>query len=256
MTKVIERREGIANLVNRKGYASIEFLARKFVVSTQTIRRDILALSRENLVTRHHGGAGSASSLVNISYDVRRISMLEEKQRLASAAVSMISPGHSMFMSGGSTIEIVAKELAVLSTLCVITNNIHAAYHLYSKNEIELLMPCGRVRHHNGGIIGPEAINFIDNFQTDFLLMGIGAISEEGLLLDYHYEEALVMSRMIENAREVILVTDSSKFHKNAMAQVGHLRDVSYLVTETEPPDKIQQIMNEHHVSLVIPNGE
>ncbi len=253
MTKVKERREGIANLVNRKGYASIEFLAEKYDVSTQTIRRDILALSTDKLVTRHHGGAGSASSLVNISYDVRRISMLDEKQRLATAAVSMISPGHSMFVSGGSTMEIVSKELARISALCVITNNIHAAFHLYSKSEIELLMPCGRVRHHNGGIIGPAAINFIDNFQTDYLLMGIGAISPEGFLLDYHYEEALLMSRMIENAREIILVTDSSKFQKSAMAQVGHLRDVSYLVTDCEPPDGIREIMTENNVSLVIP---
>jgi len=253
MTKVLERRQGIASIVNRKGYASIEFLAEKYDVSTQTIRRDILALSRDNLVTRHHGGAGSASSLVNISYDVRRISMLEEKQRLAAAAVSLIGPGHSLFVSGGSTMEIVSKELAGLATLCVITNNIHAAFHLYSKSEIELLMPCGRVRHHNGGIIGPASISFVDNFQTDFLLMGIGAISPEGFLLDYHYEEALLMSKMIENAREVILVTDSSKFQKSAMAQVGHLKDLSYLVTDVEPPDQLLEIIKENHVSLVIP---
>lgn len=253
-SKVAERREGIAHLVNRNGYASIEFLSEKYDVSTQTIRRDIRALSKENLVTRHHGGAGSASSLVNISYDVRRISMLDEKQRLAAAAVEMINPGHSLFVSGGSTMEIASQELAKLSTLCVITNNIHAAFHLYSKSEIEVLMPCGRVRHHNGGIIGPAAINFIDNFQTDFLLMGIGAISSDGNLLDYHYEEALLMSRMIKNTREVILVTDSSKFQKNAMAQVGHLRDVSYLVTDTEPPSQFREIMEEHHVSLIIPD--
>ncbi len=61
------------------------------------------------------------------------------------------------------------------------------------------------------------------------------------------------MSRMIENAREIILVTDSSKFQKSAMAQVGHLRDVSYLVTDCEPPDGIREIMTENNVSLVIP---
>lgn len=53
--KVSERREGIAKLVNEQGYASIEFLADYFSVSTQTIRRDILALSKEDIVTRHHG---------------------------------------------------------------------------------------------------------------------------------------------------------------------------------------------------------
>jgi DeoR/GlpR family transcriptional regulator of sugar metabolism len=252
-SKVAARRQGIAELVNRQGYASIDYLADEYNVSTQTIRRDILGLSKEKLVTRHHGGAGSASTLVNLSYDVRRISMLEEKRALAAAAVEMIRPSQSLFISGGSTMEIVAKELSCMTNLCVITNNIHAAFHLYSKREIELLMPCGRVRHHNGGIIGPAAIEFVDNFQVDFLLMGIGAITPEGLLLDYDYEEAMLMSRMMQNARDVILVTDITKFEKSALAQVGHLHEVSYLVTDQKPSAEACEMMTEHNVSLVIP---
>jgi DeoR/GlpR family transcriptional regulator of sugar metabolism len=253
-SKVVGRRLEIANLVNAQGYASIEYLSNKYGVSTQTIRRDILALSKDSLVTRLHGGAGSVSTLVNISYDARRISMLEEKQRIAAAAVTLIRPSQSIFMTGGSTMEIVAKELSAFSTLCIITNNIHAAMHLYSKNDIELLMPCGRVRHHNGCIIGPATIEFISNFQTDFLIMGIGAISAEGLLLDYDYEEAMLMDRMMKNARQVILVTDTSKFEKSATAQVGHLRDISYLVTNKKPPPLFCELVAEHNVSLIIPD--
>ena len=252
ISKVAHRREGIAKLVNRQGYASIEALADTYGVSTQTIRRDILALSQNNLVTRHHGGAGSVSSLVNLSYDVRRISMLDEKRGLAQAVAAMIRPGNSLFISGGSTMEIVAKEISGLSNLCVITNNIHAAIHLYSQREIELLMPCGRVRHHNGGLVGQTAIEFISNFQTDYLLMGIGAISSEGLLLDYDYEEAMLMNRMMKNAREVILVSDGTKFGKSAIAQVGHLRDLTCLVTDRKPPGKISELLSSHNVSLTI----
>jgi DeoR/GlpR family transcriptional regulator of sugar metabolism len=251
--KVAERREQIANQVNGLGYATIEVLAEKFQVSAQTIRRDILALSEDNLVIRLHGGAGSVSTLVNISYDARRISMLEEKQRIASAVAALIRPSQSIFMTGGSTMEIVAKELCSLSTLCIITNNIHAAMHLYSKKEIDLLMPCGRVRHHNGCIIGPATMEFIANFQTDFLIMGIGAISPEGLLLDYDYEEAMLMDKMMKNSREIILATDHTKFNKSATAQVGLLRDVSYLVTDREPPPHFRDLMAEHNVALIIP---
>lgn len=251
--KVAERREQIANQVNGLGYATIEVLAEKFQVSAQTIRRDILALSEDNLVIRLHGGAGSVSTLVNISYDARRISMLEEKQRIATAVAALIRPSQSIFMTGGSTMEIVAKELCSLSTLCIITNNIHAAMHLYSKKEIDLLMPCGRVRHHNGCIIGPATMEFIANFQTDFLIMGIGAISPEGLLLDYDYEEAMLMDKMMKNSREIILATDHTKFNKSATAQVGLLRDVSYLVTDREPPPHFRDLMAEHNVALIIP---
>lgn len=252
-SKVVGRREEIANLVNAQGYASIDFLSNKYGVSTQTIRRDIMALSDESLVTRLHGGAGSVSSLVNISYDARRISMLEEKELIAASAAALIRPSQSVFMTGGSTMEIVAKELSQISTLCIITNNIHAAIHLYSKKDIELLMPCGRVRHHNGCIIGPATMEFIANFQTDFLVMGIGAISAEGLLLDYDYEEAMLMAKMMNNSREVILVTDSTKFEKSATAQVGHLRDISYLITDRQPPVQARELIDEHNVSLIVP---
>lgn len=253
-TKVSVRREAIAKLVNQQGYASTEQLAELNEVSTQTIRRDILVLSQENLVTRHHGGAGSASSVVNTSYKVRQISMLDEKRELARLAAAMIRSSQSMFISGGSTMEIVAQEISRLSTICVITNNIHAAFHLYSKREIDLFMPCGRVRYHNGGIVGTDAIDFINKFQTDYMLMGIGAISPDGLLLDYDYDEAMIMKHMMENAREVILVTDGSKFEQNAIAQVGNLNDVSCLVTDRQPSANICQLMAEHNVSLVIPH--
>lgn len=253
ITKVTNRREEIANLVNAQGYASIEYLADKYAVSTQTIRRDIQALSKDTLVTRLHGGAGSVSSLINVSYDARRISMLEEKQRLAVSAATLIRASQSIFMTGGSTMEIVAKELSRIPTLCIITNNIHAAIHLYSKNDIELLMPCGKVRHHNGCIIGPAAMEFIANFQTDFLLMGIGAISPEGRLLDYDYEESMLMGKMMNIARETILVTDHTKFDKSATAQVGHLRDVSYLITDRKPPAQFCDLIEEHNVTLIIP---
>ena len=252
-TKVADRREGIAKWVNRQGYASIEFLAEKYKVSTQTIRRDILALSKNNLVARHHGGAGSVSTLVNLSYDVRRISMLDEKRSLAEAVAARIRPSSALFISGGSTMEIVATELSRLSNLCVITNNIHAALHLYTNREIELLMPCGRVRHHNGGLVGQAAIEFVSKFQTEYLIMGIGAVSLEGLLLDYDYEEAMLMNRMMKNAREVILVTDGTKFGKRAIARVGHLSEVACLVTDREPPDKLGELISAHNISLVIP---
>ena len=56
--KVTDRREGIVKLINERGYAGIDFLAEHYEVSTQTIRRDILVLSKSNMFTRHHGGAG------------------------------------------------------------------------------------------------------------------------------------------------------------------------------------------------------
>lgn len=253
--KVQSRRELISKLVNEQGFASLEFLAEKCGVSTQTIRRDLQALCDDNMITRHHGGASPNSSLLNTSYDVRRISLLPEKRELAAEAVRQIAPNRMLFLSAGSTMEVVAQELKKLSSICVLTNNLHAAIHLYREENIDLFMSCGQVRKSNGGIVGTNSIDFVSNFRVDYMIMGIGAISPDGLLLEYDYNEGLLMRRMMQNANKVILVTDSTKYERNATVKVAHLSDVDILVTDQEPPVAIADICSSNNVRVVIPHG-
>lgn len=251
--KVQVRRELIYKLINEQGFASIEFLAEECGVSTQTIRRDIQALCDDNMITRHHGGASPTSSLLNTSYEVRRISLLPEKRKLAAEAVRQLTPGSMLFLSAGSTMEMVAHELTALSCIRVLTNNLHAAIHLYREEEIDLLMPGGQVRMSNGGLVGPSAIEFVSNFRADFMIMGIGAVSPDGLLLEYDYNEGMLMRSMMQNANKVVLVTDSTKFKRHATVRAGHISDVDILVTDKEPPVPIGEICRSSNVSVVIP---
>jgi DeoR/GlpR family transcriptional regulator of sugar metabolism len=57
-------------------------------VSTQTVRRDIRKLSEQGLITRHHGGAGRASSVVNTAFEQREVSLTEEKKAIAEALLT------------------------------------------------------------------------------------------------------------------------------------------------------------------------
>ncbi|PWC11718.1 ribokinase [Brenneria roseae subsp. americana] len=52
-----ERRNRILTYLDRHGRASVEFLAKEFAVSRETIRGDLNALARMNLIQRCHGGA-------------------------------------------------------------------------------------------------------------------------------------------------------------------------------------------------------
>ena len=59
--KLNTRQDKILKLVRELGYVSIDNLSAQFGVSQQTIRRDIIFLDSQNLVLRHHGGAGAVS---------------------------------------------------------------------------------------------------------------------------------------------------------------------------------------------------
>ena len=79
------RHDQLLTLIADRGYMNIDELAQLLDVSTQTVRRDIRKLSEQGLITRHHGGAGRASSVVNTAFEQREVSLTEEKRAIAEA---------------------------------------------------------------------------------------------------------------------------------------------------------------------------
>ncbi len=68
------RHDQLIQLIAKRGYMNIDELAQLLEVSTQTVRRDIRKLSEQGLISRHHGGAGRASSVVNTAFEQRELS--------------------------------------------------------------------------------------------------------------------------------------------------------------------------------------
>ena len=119
------RQQQILELVRERGYVSIEEMAQLFVVTPQTIRRDINQLAEVNLLRRYHGGAAYDSSVENTAYAMRADQMRDEKQRIAEAIAAQIPDHASLFINIGTTTESIARALLNHNHLKVITNNLH-----------------------------------------------------------------------------------------------------------------------------------
>ena len=78
-TGVEGRRSAIVASVRQRGFVTIEALAAQFGVTVQTIRRDLNELSAEGRLERYRGGGGLPSSVENIDYADRRVTLLPEK---------------------------------------------------------------------------------------------------------------------------------------------------------------------------------
>jgi DeoR/GlpR family transcriptional regulator of sugar metabolism len=79
------RHDQLVHYIAERGYMNIDELAQLLDVSAQTIRRDIRKLSDQGLVTRHHGGAGRVSSVMNTAFEQRELSLTREKRAMAEA---------------------------------------------------------------------------------------------------------------------------------------------------------------------------
>ena len=238
----------------QKGYLSTDELTRSFKVTSQTIRRDINELCSRGLLRRYHGGAGLASSIENVDYSARQVLNHEGKIQIARLVAQHIPDHASLFLNIGTTTEEVAKALSNHRHLRVITNNLNVAALLSDKPNFEVIVAGGVVRPDRG-VIGESTIDFIKQFKVDFGIIGISGIDQDGTLLDFDYREVRVAQAIIENARQVFLVTDHTKFTRNPMVRLGHLSEIDALFTDRQPPDEIKACLAEAKVRLYV-SGE
>ncbi|MBF0752029.1 MULTISPECIES: DeoR/GlpR family transcriptional regulator [Pasteurellaceae] len=244
------RHQKIIELVSQYGYLSTEDLVNLLEVSPQTIRRDLNILAELDLIRRHHGGAASPSSAENSDYTDRKQFFSSQKNRIAQAVAKFIPNGSSLFIDIGTTPEAVANALLNHERLRIVTNNLNAAHLLRQNESFEITMAGGSLRV-DGGIIGEATVNFISQFRLDFGILGISAIDSDGSLLDYDYHEVQVKRAIIESSRQTLLVTDHSKFTRQAIVRLGELSDVEYLFTD-KVPFSISQYLQETQTKLVV----
>ena len=250
------RQDQILDLVRRRGFVSIDDLAQRFRVTTQTIRRDINELCERALLRRYHGGAGLPSSVENLAYSTRQILCLEEKQRIAGMLAEHIPNRASLFINIGTTTEEVAKTLMNHSGLRVITNNLNVASVLSGNPDFEVIAAGGTVRARDRGIVGPAAVDLIRQFKVDFGIIGISGIDTDGTLLDFDYQEARVAQAIIENSAQVLLAADHTKFGRSAMVRLGQMSQIDALYTDRPPPAAFKSMLEAAQVRVhVAPRG-
>jgi len=135
--------------------------------------------------------------------------------------------------------------------LLVITNNLNVAMQLYPHPLIEVIVAGGTVRRADGAVVGEASNRLIQQFKVDYAVVGASAIDEEGALLDFDYREVQAAQAIIANARNVILVADSTKFQRTAPVRIGHIRQVQTFVTDRGLPAGLRRIAQECGVAVI-----
>ncbi len=246
------RQQQMLHVVRESGFVSIQELADRFRVTPQTVRRDINTMSARGLLQRHHGGAAVSLSTENVDYVSRKVLFHEEKKRIAQLVARHIPPRSSLFINIGTTTEEVAKELINHDRLRVITNNLNVAAILSGNENLQIFVAGGMVRHRDCGIVGEAASDFIRGFKVDIGIIGISGIDMDGTLLDFDYREVHTARAIIENARKVFLVTDHTKFGRNAMVRLGHLSEIHSVFTDKYPPQQLMDLISKSDIELFV----
>ena len=251
------RQAEIAERVRSDGFQTIDGLAERYGVTTQTIRRDVNALCDRGILLRRHGGVERPQDAQdNLGYQTRLVLNLARKQAIARAVAARIPDGASLAFSIGTTPELVMRALAGHRGLRIFTNNLRLASVAAANADFEVTIAGGRLRPADLDLIGRSAEDFFARYRVDVGIFGVGAIEADGGLLDFHDGEVLARQAILANCRTSLLVADRTKFDRRAVVRGGRIDEVATFVTDDAPPGDIAARLAAAGVALVVAEAE
>jgi DeoR family glycerol-3-phosphate regulon repressor len=248
----VVRQTEILKHLQTNGRALVDDLAERFGTTPQTIRKDLSALAEVNQIVRFHGGAALVGGTEYTGYSARQEISREEKEHIGKAIAAQIPNNSSVVINAGTTTAAAARHLVHHVGLKVVTDSVHVANEIREFVGLEVMVPAGIVRRSDGAILGEATVDFIRQFRADTAVVGAAAIAPDGALLDYDLREAAVARAIIENARNVILAVDSTKFGRAAPVCIGRLDQIDTLVTDRACPDELRKLCIAKGVQLFI----
>src|SRR5665647_857248 len=231
------RKNDLAAYVLRIGEVTVAELAEEFRVSVDTVRRDLDKLAVEGVLKRTHGGAvrNTTPSRAETPFPDRMQLYGASKRRIGELAASLVEDGQTIMLNGGTTPLAVLPHLATRQNLTIVTNNLLVPGELPPQCVRDVYLLGGNVRVGAQVTVGPVEFPGTDGSRSHRIRADVAIISVAGVAAELGYStsnlhDARMMFEMMQSSRLVVVLADSSKFDRNAFAQVAELSAADVLV--------------------------
>lgn len=253
-----ERFEQILGLLNLKHFVSIAEIQERTNIPISTLRRDLLEMAANGQLIKLRGGASlnpniEAEKTANEPpFFARGQSNVEEKRRIAAAALAYIQTGDTIIIDGGTTTYELAKQLKDYKNLMVATNDLSSAVVMADNPDINLIVVGGKVRSSYYSLVGVFAVNILEQIHADTLFLSADAIDLNHGLMSYNLDEVAVKRSMLAAAREVIVLCDHTKFFSVAFVKIANLEEVDCIITGKEVDPSIVESLKSMGIDVVL----
>jgi DeoR/GlpR family transcriptional regulator of sugar metabolism len=224
-----ERKALLMERLRREGRIVAKAIAEEFMLSEDTIRRDLRELAAEGLLNRVHGGALPISPDLPDFASRTRIEA-DEKQRLASAAIGLIAPGQMLFLDGGTTNAALARQLPRHFSFTVVTHSPTIAVELEHHPTVEVVLLGGRLYKHSMVAVGSVTAEAISRLRPDLFFLGATAAHPVTGFSTGDIEEASIKRQIVQQAATTWILLTSNKLDAASPATVVGCDQVTGMV--------------------------
>ena len=248
----LDRRNQIIDMITQQRTVKNTELMERFDISIETVRRDLEYLEQQGYLRRVYGGAVANVALGSEpEYASRAQTWHQEKNAIAAEAAGLITPGDSVYLGVGTTVQAMAQYMRNIGELTVFTNALRTAVELSEAPGCSVVLSGGQLRAKELTLSGFPAEENMGNFNVDKAFIGIGGITEAGVT-DFHIGEARLHRQLIQNARQAVVLADSSKLGLRAMNNVCPLEDIDVVITDSKAPRQIVRALEQAGVRVIL----
>lgn len=244
-----ERQNRILEILGLNNRTSVNELSQKLDVSSVTIRQDLNFLEAEGLLKRVHGGAVLKDG---DDLDNRLGKNYEKKLRIAKKLASMVSEGETILIESGSANVLFARELVKIKKVTIMTTNVYIARQFRTNTQANIVILGGIYQHDSETLVGKLTKACIDQVNIHKAFIGIdGYTTEDGFTLRDMFR-AEISSHIIQTAKDVFVVSDSSKFGCTGLTNICQLTDIQHIATNNDLDFAFQEEFRTAGIDLIL----
>jgi DeoR/GlpR family transcriptional regulator of sugar metabolism len=230
-----ERQRRILAILGREGRVVATDLQRELGVSGYTIRRDLDELADGRHLQRVHGGA-LARSQVATTYEERGRQSVEGKVAVARAAATLLQPGQTVIIDGGSTALALVEQIPADYSGTFVTHSPPVAAALAGR---EVVVIGGTLDARAMVCVGAQAIEAYSRITADICFLGVWAVHATAGMSGGYFEEAELRRVLVQRADWVVGLASRDKLGTTAPFGVAPATALTHLATEPDVPDEL-----------------
>ena len=178
--------------------------------------------------------------------------MIPEKKRIAIAAKKLIEDGDSLFLDTGTTTYLLAEELKEKKRLTVVTNNLDIAYTTELDATSTMIITGGIRRDGYSSLVGDIAADLVRKLYVDVSFIGADAVSVGNGVFNTNFNEIGIKKSGIESGKRKVLLADSSKFSRKALAKICDLQEFDIIITDSGIDEAQLKILKEKITRVIV----
>ncbi|WP_432512981.1 DeoR/GlpR family DNA-binding transcription regulator [Kineococcus sp. SYSU DK001] len=236
----VERHALILDRLDRDKRVLAKDLAHELGTSEDTVRRDLRELAAQGRLVRVYGGAVPVAAAAS---DYRTRTDLEpgSKARVAARALTLVEPGSTVILDGGTTTLALASSLPETLSCTVITHSPTIAVALVAKPLVDVHLIGGRLFRHSVVTCGAAAVEAAASLSADVFLAGVTGVHPQEGLTTGDADEAAMKRALSARAAETYVLASREKVGAVSRFRVFTPGQVTAVVSDAPEDSTIVQ---------------